>query len=191
MEHIMNQKTITIIPDLHGRTFWKKAMKAPESSHVVFLGDYLDPYRPSIFDVYPTTKEEDDLSPEAVIENFKEILEFKKSAPDRVTLLLGNHDGLAVTPLDVFIGALDDINYPVIAFERTICLCPVIILVAISCVIARDIVAIGAGTAIVATSGQAESESKRQADRQDLRESSEFATHWDSLPPTGASFSVT
>ena len=85
------QETITIIPDVHGRTFWKEAVRDLSSTHVVFLGDYLDPYGPSIFDDYPTV-EGDDLSPEAVIENFKEILELKRSSPDRVTLLLGNHD---------------------------------------------------------------------------------------------------
>lgn len=85
------KSTIIIIPDVHGRTFWKEAVRALPSAHVVFLGDYLDPYRPSIFDYIPTLEKED-LSPEAVIENFKAILELKKSAPDRVTLLLGNHD---------------------------------------------------------------------------------------------------
>ena len=172
---------ILVIPDVHGRPFWKDAVEkhSEDCEKIVFLGDYLDPYPWE----WITRK--------MTIENFKEIIKYKKDNQEKVVLLLGNHDRLAVAPLDVFVGALNDINYPIITFEGAICLCPVIILVAISCVIARDIVAIGAGTAIVTTGGQAESESKRQADRQDLRESSEFATHWDSLPPTGASFSVT
>ena len=35
-----------IIPDVHGRSFWKKAIKKhfDECDHVVFLGDYIDPY---------------------------------------------------------------------------------------------------------------------------------------------------
>lgn len=108
-----NQKTITIIPDVHGRTFWKEAVTGLESTHVVFLGDYLDPYRPSIFDDYPIV-EEDDLSPEAVIENFKEILELKKSAPDRVTLLLGNHDCEYLYGTNVCDCRCDDTNYDLI-----------------------------------------------------------------------------
>ena len=33
-----------IIPDIHGRTFWKKAVKGHENDEIVFLGDYNDPY---------------------------------------------------------------------------------------------------------------------------------------------------
>ena len=34
-----------IIPDVHGRTFWRSAVEsAPEGTRFVFLGDYLDPY---------------------------------------------------------------------------------------------------------------------------------------------------
>ena len=35
---------ILIIPDVHGRTFWKEPVKNEEFDHIVFLGDYLDPY---------------------------------------------------------------------------------------------------------------------------------------------------
>ena len=35
-----------IIPDVHGRTFWKDAIKErQEGEKVIFLGDYHDPYR--------------------------------------------------------------------------------------------------------------------------------------------------
>ena len=34
---------ILIIPDIHGRTFWKDACSKWEGK-VIFLGDYLDPY---------------------------------------------------------------------------------------------------------------------------------------------------
>lgn len=76
---------VTVIPDVHGRTFWKEAARGAESRHLLFLGDYLDPY-PKGFHGPP------EFSPEEVIGNFREILGLKKSAPDRVTLLLGNHD---------------------------------------------------------------------------------------------------
>ena len=39
---------LTIIPDVHGRPFWrdavKDAVKDVADTPVVFLGDYLDPY---------------------------------------------------------------------------------------------------------------------------------------------------
>ena len=67
-----------IIPDVHGRIFWKDAVK--ENEKVVFLGDYVDPY-PG-----------EGISLEGAIENFEEIIEYKKSNPDNTILLLGNHD---------------------------------------------------------------------------------------------------
>ena len=35
---------LTIIPDVHGRPFWRDAVKDVAETPVVFLGDYLDPY---------------------------------------------------------------------------------------------------------------------------------------------------
>ena len=69
-----------IIPDIHGRTFWKEVVNKYESEDIIFLGDYLDPY--------PIER----ISKDFAIENFKEIIEFKKTHMDNVTLLLGNHD---------------------------------------------------------------------------------------------------
>ena len=39
-------KKILVVPDVHGRTFWKEPVgRLLESvDRVVFLGDYLDPY---------------------------------------------------------------------------------------------------------------------------------------------------
>lgn len=70
-----------IIPDVHGRDFWKSIRNicTPEDE-IIFLGDYLDPY----------TLEEH-ITPEESIENFKEIVEFANFHPN-VTLLIGNHD---------------------------------------------------------------------------------------------------
>lgn len=77
------EKTL-IIPDIHGRTFWKKDtetfLKNNEKGIIVFLGDYLDPY------------EKENIMPDDAIENFKKIIEFKKEHIDNVVLLLGNHD---------------------------------------------------------------------------------------------------
>lgn len=72
---------ILIVPDVHGRTFWRKAKeKISEVDKVVFLGDYLDPY--------PW----EDISRRDAIDEFEKIIEFKREYPDKVALLLGNHD---------------------------------------------------------------------------------------------------
>ena len=70
-----------IIPDVHGRTFWRKAVKEYMGDEpILFLGDYLDPY------AY------EEISPADAFEVFHEIMDIKKSNPEAVTLLLGNHD---------------------------------------------------------------------------------------------------
>lgn len=83
---------ICIIPDIHGRTFWKN-IDFSRYEHVVFLGDYLDPYP---FEMegskHGLMMKEKPITIESTINNFKEIIEFKKSNLNKVTLLLGNHD---------------------------------------------------------------------------------------------------
>lgn len=72
---------LLIIPDVHGRTFWKYVVgHIGDYDRVVFLGDYLDPYPHEC------------ISFEEALSNFKEILEFKTDNWDKVVLLLGNHD---------------------------------------------------------------------------------------------------
>ena len=72
---------ILVVPDVHGRTFWHKAKETiNDVDKVVFLGDYLDPY-PS-----------EGITKEQAIEEFKDIIQFKKDNMDKVILLLGNHD---------------------------------------------------------------------------------------------------
>jgi len=67
------------IGDIHGRDIWKHIGIAEERfDKCVFIGDYFD------------TK--DKITPEQQIENFNEIIGFKKAFPDKVVLLLGNHD---------------------------------------------------------------------------------------------------
>ena len=72
------EKKIIIVPDVHGRDFWKEAVKDRENAKVVFLGDYLDPYE---------KRTDEDL-----LENLKEIIALKESDPENITLLIGNHD---------------------------------------------------------------------------------------------------
>lgn len=70
-----------IIPDVHGRLFWKEPVaKALGKEHIVFLGDYLDPY------------EYEGITPEMAFHVLEEIVELKLALPADITLLLGNHD---------------------------------------------------------------------------------------------------
>ena len=72
---------VLVLPDIHGRSFWKKPCEnVDEYDRIIFLGDYLDPYDFDGIDV-----------PKA-IENFKEIIDYRKKIGDKVILLLGNHD---------------------------------------------------------------------------------------------------
>ena len=73
---------ILINGDVHGRQFWKDAClnHKDEFERIVFLGDYVSPY-PS-----------EDISNEKAIDVFEEVLKFKKENPDKVVLLIGNHD---------------------------------------------------------------------------------------------------
>lgn len=70
---------IISIGDIHGRVLWKEIVaKEKDADKIVFIGDYFDTHY--------------DITVDQQIENFKEILEFKKNNMDQVVLLLGNHD---------------------------------------------------------------------------------------------------
>jgi hypothetical protein len=69
---------ILIVPDVHGRDFWLPALKY--QGEIIFLGDYTDPY--------PA----ENLTQEDAYQGFLKIVEFKEQNPDRVTLLIGNHE---------------------------------------------------------------------------------------------------
>ena len=72
---------ILICPDIHGRKFWHKAIEMiDEVDQVVFLGDYLDPYS------------HEGITFEDTLTEFEGILAFKEDYPDKVVLLVGNHD---------------------------------------------------------------------------------------------------
>ena len=86
-------KKILIIPDVHGRDFWRDSViktLTNTSANIVVLGEYTDPYSSEWapnFDYRQHT-----------IDNLKEIIELKRQNPDRITLLLGNHDcGYAIS----------------------------------------------------------------------------------------------
>lgn len=78
----MNKKRIIVVPDVHGRIFWREPVKKyiDNVDRVVFLGDYLDPYG-----------DEDGLADD-IFENMMEIIKLKQDNMDKVVLLKGNHD---------------------------------------------------------------------------------------------------
>ena len=66
------------IGDIHGLDLWKKVVNDnPDADKFIFVGDYFDSF---------------DISVEIQANNFLDIIEFKKSNPDKVILLIGNHD---------------------------------------------------------------------------------------------------
>ncbi len=73
---------IAVVPDVHGKSFWEEAKEKIDSvDEVVFLGDYLDAYTFKIL-----------ANREIELDNFLKILNLKKEYPEKVVLLLGNHD---------------------------------------------------------------------------------------------------
>lgn len=67
-----------VIPDIHGRDFWELIKNNHKRyDKIIFLGDYFD------------SKE---IDVESQIKNFKRIVSFKLKHPEKVELLLGNHD---------------------------------------------------------------------------------------------------
>ena len=74
------EKKILIIPDVHGRRFWRDAIESDDYDKVIFLGDYLDPYP------------DEGIGPFTAQEGLERILLYHDEHPDKVVLLLGNHD---------------------------------------------------------------------------------------------------
>lgn len=67
-----------VIGDLHGRSVWEGIPNLFTYDRVVFIGDYFDA--------------KENISEAEQIANFLRLLELKKSYPEKVTLLTGNHD---------------------------------------------------------------------------------------------------
>lgn len=77
-----------VVPDVHGREFWRKPIEDYPEEEVIFLGDYLDPYP------------EEGISPEDAIQVFMDILLLPIKYPKReITYLLGNHDLAYLNPI--------------------------------------------------------------------------------------------
>lgn len=75
-------KRILVVPDVHGRIFWKEAVNKYINlvDKIVFLGDYLDPYG-----------DEEGLADD-IYQNMMDIIKLKMNHMDKVVLLKGNHD---------------------------------------------------------------------------------------------------
>lgn len=70
---------IIAIGDTHGRTIWQQIVeKEKDADKIVFIGDYFDSH--------------DNISGDIQIQNFENLLQFKRDNPKQVILLFGNHD---------------------------------------------------------------------------------------------------
>ena len=69
---------ILLIGDVHGRINWQSVADISKYDLIIFMGDYFDPYESSL--------------KKGMYENFEKILEIKKENPNKVLLLIGNHD---------------------------------------------------------------------------------------------------
>ena len=73
----MVNKTI-VIGDIHGRNVWKKIVEHEDADKIIFIGDYFDSR-----DGIPVSDQ---------INNFVDILNYKKNSGKEVIMLIGNHD---------------------------------------------------------------------------------------------------
>ena len=69
---------LLVIGDIHGKTIWKDIIEKEIPDEVVFIGDYFDNWENS-----PAVEQ---------IDNFNNIVDFKKSNICPTTILIGNHD---------------------------------------------------------------------------------------------------
>lgn len=74
------QEDLLIIPDVHGRKFWRKALEEKQHKHVIFLGDYVDPYP------------QEGIHPDGAYQELVDIIAYARENKETTTLLLGNHD---------------------------------------------------------------------------------------------------
>jgi len=71
---------VLCIGDIHGRDDWKDKVNYALThfvNKIIFIADYVDSF---------------DIDPCEILYNLKEIIEYKKKYPEKIILLLGNHD---------------------------------------------------------------------------------------------------
>lgn len=80
---------IIVIGDLHGKDNWRR-INPDHYDKIIFLGDYVDHWT---------------LSNVEILHNLKGVIHFKTTNPDKVELLLGNHD------FQYLYGSMSDYSY--------------------------------------------------------------------------------
>lgn len=72
---------ILIVPDVHGRQFWKEAVEQHEKDceKIIFLGDLVDPYL------------DEGITRKQAMRTLEEVIEYKLNNREKVVLLVGNH----------------------------------------------------------------------------------------------------
>lgn len=75
-KELVKKIEILTIPDLHGNPAWKDAIDQ-EADKIIFLGDYVDSFN---------------YSDKEIESNLRDVIAFKLANPDKVELLIGNHD---------------------------------------------------------------------------------------------------
>ncbi len=90
---------IIAIGDTHGKSIWKLFTKKEfDADRIIFIGDYFDSF---------------DIAYREQMKNFLEILTFKKDNPDKVTLLLGNHDYHYILESERYSGYQDEYAFAI------------------------------------------------------------------------------
>ena len=85
--------TYLVIPDIHGRKFWRKAIanNVDKVDKIIFLGDYLDPYQNEIEENPELMECEYFGDSENLLKMLEHIVSLKKNEPGKYILLTGNH----------------------------------------------------------------------------------------------------
>ena len=82
-----------MIPDCHGRKFWRQTIinNIDKVNKIIFLGDYLDPYKNEIKENPELMECNDFYDSENLLKMLENIISLKKNEPNKYILLTGNH----------------------------------------------------------------------------------------------------
>lgn len=84
---------IVAIGDTHGRDKWKKIVEQnQDADKIIFVGDYFDSF---------------DIPYRQQMDNFLDILSFRRDNPEKVVTLLGNHEFHYIAPSEFYSGYQD------------------------------------------------------------------------------------
>ena len=84
---------VLVIPDCHGRKFWRQTIinNIDKVDKIIFLGDYLDPYKNEIKENPELMECNDFYDSENLLKMLENIVSLKKNEPNKYILLTGNH----------------------------------------------------------------------------------------------------